>query len=369
VLGAGLLVAATLSLADPLLSMVRQPPARGAGLAPGEADTVDPGRLARRLTDLEAENGRLRARLEDLDRLARRLDALEEAGGWRLPQDHPRPDRVGFCGESIDLDQPELRSRFEAELQRFLVNRHWVVRWMRRSRDVFPFVEVRLAAAGLPDDLKYVAVIESALDPRATSPAGAAGYWQFMRSTGQRFGLTHSRNLDQRRDLARATDAALAYLDELHAEFGTWALALAAYNAGENRIRSAMEDQRQSDYHRLYLPRETEAYWYKAAAVKLLFEEPEVYGFVLPDDGWTPTACDTLVVDVGRRGLAIAELLEGTGLDYRRFKELNPSFRRPEMPAGEHRLAVPREHVAALSRRLPEARLRMGAPAATRPAR
>jgi hypothetical protein len=240
---------------------------------------------------------------------------------------------------------------------------------MRRSRDVFPWLEARLAAAGVPEDLKYVAVIESALEARATSAAGAAGWWQFLSATGRRYGLEHDRGIDERRDLGRATEAALAYLSELHAEFGSWALALAAYNAGENRIRSAVEDQGQTDYHRLYLPMETEAYWYKAAAVKLLFEDPEGYGFVLPEDGWTATTCDTLVVHIGHRGLPIRELLEGSGLDYRRFKQLNPAYRRPELPAGEHHLAVPREEVAALRRHLPDARLRPSAPPATRSAR
>lgn len=282
--------------------------------------------------------------------------------------EYPLPDTLEFCGEVVALDDPVVRQRFEAEFHRFLVNRHWTLRWMRRSRDVFPEIEVRLAAAGMPDDLKYISVIESSLDPRATSSAGAVGYWQFTRDTGRRYGLSRTSDVDERRDLHAATEAALQYMGELYEEFQSWSLVMASYNAGENRVRNAIEDQGHSDYHRLYLPRETEAYWYKAATVKLLMENAQDYDLYLDDDGWQATVCDTLLLKL-RRETPIIDILADSGLDYRSFKELNPGYRRPLLPPGEHRLALPRESSAAIAARYPKAELRVSELPASEPSR
>ncbi len=321
------------------------------------ATTVDPtapvfavmedslGRMSGRLESIESENRQLRDRLEQLtrlsDQLRKRLDEVAALPRLRPLQDYPFPDSVTFCGETVSLDDPIARERFEAEFNRFLVNRHWLITWMRRSRETFPWIEQRLADEKMPDDLKYVAVIESALDPRATSPKGAAGYWQFTRDTGRRFGLRRTRTVDERRDLHEATDAALRYMKELHDEFGSWALVLAAYNSGERRVREAIEEQGQEDFHDLYLPRETEAYWYKAAAVKLFFEHPGEYDIVPPKDDGAPAICDTLVLKLDRN-TPIREILGDSGLSYRVFKRYNPAYRRTQLTAGTYRLVLPR---------------------------
>ena len=329
----------------------------------------DPWRsFERRLDALEHENQQLREEVQLLSGLPERFDALDRAPGLRPLHEYPFPEQHSFCGEPIPLDDPEVRGRFEAELNRFLVNRHWVVGWMRRSRDAFPHVERQLEEAGLPTDLRYVMVIESALDPRATSAAGAAGYWQFTKPTGKGFGLDRTRYLDQRRDLYEATGAAIRYLTALYTKFESWPLALSAYNAGERRVRDAIETQNVSDFYRLYLPRETEAYWFKAAAVKLLFEAPEEYDLALPDHGWFATSCDTLLM-VGRSDeYAIKDFLGESGMDYRRFKQLNPSYRRGFLPRGSHRLAIPAEYAEAIHSAHPKAQL-ITSRSATQPAR
>ncbi|HKI85087.1 MAG TPA: lytic transglycosylase domain-containing protein [Candidatus Krumholzibacteria bacterium] len=323
-----------------------------------------------RLFLLERENEELASRVQQLDSLQtallKRLESVESRPHLRPLQDYAIPDSIGFCGEVVSLADSPARERFEAEFYRLLVNRHWLVRWMRRSREVLPLIETRIAHAGMPDDLKYVAVIESSLDPRAVSSAGAVGYWQFTGSTGRRFGLIHNRSLDQRRDLAEATDAALRYLSELHEEFGSWALSLAGYNAGENRIRGAIEDQGQSDYHRLVLPRETEGYWYKAAAVKLLFEHAADYDFDFPKEAAQVVACDTLLVSLDR-STPILDFLGDSGMDYWEFKDFNPAYRRPEIPRGKHKLAIPKQYAAAISSRYPRARLQLSAVPSTQP--
>jgi hypothetical protein len=357
-------------LRDPFLPRVAPSDAEGTIPRLSRLDSPGSSGWSDRLLAIEAENRDLRNRVRELDSLQTalrdRLESVEATPRLRPLQDYSLPDSIGFCGEVISLADARARERFEPEFYRLLVNRHWLVDWMHRSREVFPLIQARIAQAGLPDDLKYIAVIESSLDARAVSRAGAVGYWQFTGSTGRRFGLVHNRNMDQRRDLAEATDAALRYLKELHREFGSWSLSLAAYNAGENRVREAMKNQGQSDYHRLVLPKETEAYWYKAAAVKLLFEHPTEYDFDSPGEQWRVVPCDTLVVAFARQ-TPILDVLGDSGMDYREFKNFNPAYRRPLIPAGRHRLAIPQRYSAAISSRFPKARLELSEVSSTSP--
>ena len=300
---------------------------------------------------LRGENAALRARWEEWAPLRQRVDSLSALGAAGLPAQaalhaFPPPTELTFCGERLPLEDPDVHQRLEEEWNRYLVNRHWLVSWMRRSREAYPHVEARLRAAGLPTDLKYVMTIESAIDPRATSTAGAVGYWQFIGGTGQRYGLRRDNNVDERRDLAKATDAAIAYLKDLHEEFGSWALALSAYNCGEARVRSEIAIQGTNDYYALTLPRETEAYWFKAAALKPLFESPDAYGFLLTDDGWQSVACDTLELRLGARRVDLRELATASKISYRELKRLNPWFRRSYVDGGPYKLVVPQSGAA-----------------------
>ena len=296
-------------------------------------------RQGRTIEGLREENERLR---RAQDRLARAKDVpvVEPESGYALRL-HPVPERVEFLGEALPLERPDVHRRFEEEWLRYLVNRHWVIKWHRRSRDVFDAIEARLAAAGLPEDLKYVMVIESGVEARATSSAGAVGWWQFMRGTGKDYGLERATHLDERRELDLATDAAIAYLRDLYAEFGSWPLALSAYNAGERRVREFMEEQGATSFYDMVLPRETEAYWFKAAAAKAILSDPERFRLELDDDGWAPVACDTLRVRVTRDRVALRSFLVPAGVTYRELKELNPGLRRSWLPYGTHRLIVP----------------------------
>lgn len=301
--------------------------------------------LSQRLDDLERENTVLRESMEHYRRLNQRIDRIEVARDVPTEGTPLRlfdvPPSVSMAGERLPLERPDVHRRFEEEWYRFLVNRHWVIKWHRRSRDVFPLVEERLAARGLPDDLKYVLVIESGVEPRATSGAGAVGWWQFVPGTGQAYGLRQTNAVDERRDLTSATEAALDYLEDLHEEFGTWPLATAAYNAGPRRIRESIELQSTRNYYDMVLPRETEAYWFKAAAAKTILADPVRYQLDLPDDGWSPVACDTLEIRVLRKRLPLGDLLTDAGMTYRELKELNPAFKRSWLPLGKHRVVVP----------------------------
>lgn len=324
-------------------------PAGPAADVPG----VDLTGIESRLAALEVENRALRAEIAALDRSTSR----EPKSTGTLLERYPVPRQATLCGESIPMDRADVHQRFEEEWARYLVNQHWLIKWQRRSRDIFPYVEAQLAAAGMPDDLKYILVVESGLESRAYSSAGAAGWWQFIHATGKRYGLTRDNVVDERRDLGLATEAAIAYLTRLHEEFQSWPLALSAYNAGEKRVRDEIAEQGESSYYDLSLPRETEAYWFKAAALKVLMENPAAYGVDVPDDPWVASVCDTVQLRVTDQRVQLRTVAAAAGISYREFRELNPAFRQSWVPRGTHRIVLPHDGVDALGEGIDGARV------------
>jgi hypothetical protein len=227
-----------------------------------------------------------------------------------------------------------------------------VILWLKRSRQYFPFIEEALRKSGLPDDLKYMTVAESDLNKYALSPKGAAGTWQFMKETGIRFGLDKKEWTDQRYSFEKATTAALAYLTALREQFGDWMLAVAAYNCGEERLAREIQEQNTEQFVDLSLPRETEEYLFRIMAIKIILSHPEAYGFVLDEEEYyLPNATEAVEVRLpGSVHLqAIAEAAKTT---YRMIKELNPELRGYYLPAGQHRLFIPRDGAAGFADRL-----------------
>jgi soluble lytic murein transglycosylase-like protein len=215
--------------------------------APAIADEGEPtaGPLPQETADLRHDVEYLRTRLE-------RLEAAQAASPRSLHA-FELPARLEFAGEIVPLAQWDVAERLEREFLLSLGNPAQVVLWLKRSARYFPYIERQLSRAGLPDDLKYVAVIESALLPSAYSHASALGIWQFIASTAKRYGLAVTSGWDERRNPERSTAAALALLRELRQRFNDWPLALAAYNAGEARIEQAMRHQGVSSYYQLAL--------------------------------------------------------------------------------------------------------------------
>ena len=164
-----------------------------------------------------------------------------ETGVPRLEESLRQLQALTFCDEPVPLDDPDVLERMEKELLLSLWDRDQAVLWLKRSTRYLPFIEKRLAEAGLPDDLKYIALAESALRPHVGSPKGAIGFWQFMPETGRRYGLTVDARVDQRRNLAASTRAAIAYFRELHVKFGSWSLAATAFNMGEEGLQAVVE--------------------------------------------------------------------------------------------------------------------------------
>ncbi len=202
-------------------------------------------------------------------------------------------------------------------------------------------IEKKLKEMGLPDDLKYVTITESSLRPSAVSSTGAAGIWQFIPSTGERYGMRKNKSFDERFDLLKATEGALAYLKSLYGEFNNWAIAMAAYNAGENRIRREIELQRMTNYYYLYLPSETERYVYKIAVAKIILSDPERYGFRLEEkDCYDPLQLDRIQVELSQP-LSLVEVAKAVGSYYKEIKEMNPHLSEESVPAGIHFLNLP----------------------------
>ncbi|MDR1038260.1 MAG: lytic transglycosylase domain-containing protein [Deltaproteobacteria bacterium] len=263
-----------------------------------------------------------------------------------LKTDFQLPSSPTICGERIPVDRPAVHERLEYEFLLLVHNPAQVELWRRRALRYFPLIESALRASGLPDDLKYLAVGESDLRPTVFSPAGAAGLWQFMASTARGYGVKVSGGEDQRLLADVALPAGLTFLSELRSRFGNWPLAMAAYNAGGGRISQAM-GQGGADYWELNLPRETERYVYRIAAIKLVMEGAPSYGFNdrAPAGLYSPDSYDQESVTFPS-GTTWASLAQRYGVGYKTLKLLNPHLAsRQSLSGGPHLFRTPKKPV------------------------
>ena len=296
------------------------------------------------VTALREEVETLRALVDELAREMSRTRPTLSA--FRLPE------TLTLAGEPVPLERSDVAERLEREFFLALAAPADAILWLKRSARYFPFIEERLQAAQLPDDLKYVAVAESALRPRAYSWAHASGIWQFIPDTARRYGLRVTRVWDERRDPERSTSAAIAYLRDLYGQFRDWPLALAAYNAGEGRVATALKTQGVSDYYRLVLPIETERYVFRVLAAKLILEAPDHYGFAVPiEDRYAPHETDSVTVPLPG-SVAVRDLAAAAGSFYREILALNPAIMDDRLPAGRYILRVPRGAATAFAERV-----------------
>ncbi len=253
----------------------------------------------------------------------------------------PLPERMDLCGEPVPLNIEEVKERFDREFTLVVYNHAQVFLWLKRKERYFPWLEKQLALAKLPNDLKYVAVAESDLQLTVASPAGAVGPWQFIASTGSRYGLEQNKLVDERQDFERATQSAFDYLRKLHADFRNWTLAIAAYNCGENRIEGEIQRQKVSNYYQMKLPLETERYIFRILAIKEILSHPENYGYSLPNGaGYSMIRTEKVSVRLSRP-IPIQSAAEAAGVTYREFKLLNPALVSDTVPQGSCSLKVP----------------------------
>ncbi|MFP3928065.1 MAG: transglycosylase SLT domain-containing protein [Desulfobacteraceae bacterium] len=261
--------------------------------------------------------------------------------GIPVVTDFSLPEFLSLCGERLPLERRSVREMLDREFTMAVWDRAQVFMWLKRSGRYFPYIEKRLAEEGMPQDLKYLAVAESALITHIRSPRGAMGPWQFMPRTGREIGLRKNNRLDERKDFEKATDAALSYLKELHSKFGSWTLAMAAYNCGDRRLGDEIKLQRVKDFYRLNLPLETERYIFRIASIKLIMENPSRYGYHLPEDRiYRPLSCERHEVNPEAM-IPIVDLAEALDTDFKTIKELNPHILGEYLPAGRYKLRVP----------------------------
>jgi len=237
----------------------------------------------------------------------------------------PMPDGINFAGEAVPLSDPDIYERIDRELH---VNTYWQSNSLlifKRANKEFPIIEPILKKNGVPDDFKYLAVIESGLQ-NVVSPAGAAGYWQFMKTSGKEFGLEINSEVDERYHLEKATEAACQYLLQAKAKFGTWTLAAASYNMGMGGLNKQLTRQKEDDYYDLLLNSETSRYVMRILALKEIMESPKEYGFNFRQkDLYRLDSIQVITIDSAI--LDFADFAQERELSYKTLKYHNPWLR------------------------------------------
>jgi membrane-bound lytic murein transglycosylase D len=235
------------------------------------------------------------------------------------------PTDLTFCEEEVPVYDMDVYERLDREL---LVNTYWQsnsLLYHKRASKWFPIMEPILKKNGVPDDFKYLCLIESGL-MNVVSPAGATGFWQILKTTGQEYGLEINSNVDERYDVVKATEAACKYLKESHDKYGNWTLAAASYNMGINGVERQLERQKVNNYYDLLLNAETSRYLFRIIAAKEILEHPTKYGFHYRlKDLYMPPETYTVKVDTAISDLAL--FAEKHGVNYKILKIFNPWLR------------------------------------------
>ena len=239
------------------------------------------------------------------------------------------PENLDFAGEAMPLKSPDIYERMDKEL---LVNTYWQSNGLlmfKRAKKYFPIIEPILKKHGIPDDFKYLAVIESGLT-NAVSPAGARGVWQIMPATAKENGLEVNENVDERYHIAKSTEVACKYLLKSKEELGSWTLAAAAYNAGNSGISKYLKEQNVSNYYDLLLGEETGRYVFRIVALKEIMTNPAKYGFNFREKDLYNNV-PTYNVQVNTEVTDFTKFAEKYGINYKILKIHNPWLREPKL--------------------------------------
>jgi membrane-bound lytic murein transglycosylase D len=237
----------------------------------------------------------------------------------------PLPEQLDFAGESVPMERTDVRESLDREL---LVNTYWhsnTLLAIKRAYRWFPVIEPILKANEIPDDFKYLAVIESTLS-NASSPSGAKGFWQLLEETGKDYGLEVNEQVDERYDVEKSTYAACHYLKDAYDIYGSWAMAAASYNMGMGGLQRRADQQYQTSYWDLLLNEETSRYVYRILAMKEIFSHADQYGFVMrPAELYEPYRFKT--VQVQQSIADLAAFAKENGTTYKLLKIYNPWLR------------------------------------------
>ena len=234
-------------------------------------------------------------------------------------------DDIYFADERVPLEMFNIRERYERELLSNTYFHSNTMVLLKRSKRWFPVIEPILQKYGVPEDFKYLCVIESNLS-NVVSPAGAAGFWQFMKSTAQEYGLEINKEIDMRYNVELETEAACKYFLKAYERFGSWTLVAAAYNAGSSRVSKFMKEQGVTSYYDMLMAEETERYVFRILAIKTIFENPEKYGIYVSNSlAYEPYKYKNVIVKENIDNLA--EFAKKHDITYKLLKVFNPWLR------------------------------------------
>ncbi|MHC5310183.1 lytic transglycosylase domain-containing protein [Myroides sp. LJL116] len=249
-------------------------------------------------------------------------ELLENLKIQQSPHFHPTPTSANFAKEEVPLDILDVKERFDREMISNTNLHGSTILIIKRAERYFPVIEPILKQHGIPDDFKYLCVIESSLS-NAVSSAGASGFWQFMKGTAKDYGLVVDDTVDERYDLEKATHKACEYFKDAKAKFGSWTLVAAAYNRGMAGITRAMDAQQVDNYYDLFLNQETSRYVFRILALKEIMSNTDKYGFTIPySSKYQPVKLKQIEVDYPIDDLAY--WAKQQGINYKLLKLYNP---------------------------------------------
>ena len=235
------------------------------------------------------------------------------------------PEALELAGEVVPMNGFGVRESLDRELIVNTYRHSSTILYLKKSTRWFPVIEEILKEEGVPNDFKYLAVIESGLS-QVVSPAGASGFWQFMKKTAPEYGLEVSASVDERYDVEKSTRAACQYLKESHTHFGSWSLAAASYNMGQYGVEKRLDEQSVDNYWDLHLNSETGRYVYRMLAIKEVMSSPVKYGFhISPENMYLPHEVREFEVSENISNLSAFALENGSNL--KELKALNPWLR------------------------------------------
>ena len=269
------------------------------------------------------------------------------AGPDKHPQAPSVPKMIVFAGDTIRFDRQDIYERMDRELISFTYMHTNSTLMLKRSKRIFAKVVPILRANGVPEDLKYLMAIESNFDPKALSSAGAAGLWQFTKSTAKEYGLEVSSEVDERYHIEKETVAACKYLLKAYDKYGDWMTVAASYNGGQNGISKRIENQRQRKAMDLWLVEETSRYMFRILAAKMFFEDPTSFGFYVREkDKYPVEPKPKETVSVSGPIENLVDFAEEHGIRYATLKGANLWLRNSKLTnkAGKtYEMVIPRE--------------------------
>lgn len=263
----------------------------------------------------------------------------------RMHPESPRvPEYVVFAGDTVYLNTPDRYERMDRELIAFTYSHTLSTLILKRSKRIFGIVEPIMKANGLHEDLKYLMVIESNLDPKAVSTAKAAGLWQFMEATARGYGLEITPEVDERFNMYKETVAACKMLKSAYRKYGNWMTAAASYNFGGGNVDKRIQSQHQENAMDLLLPTETSRYMFRLLAAKMFFEDPLAFGYDIHENEMYPLLEVRATITVNSTVEDLVEFAEKHGTTFYRLKEANPWLRDTKLtvkPGKSYEIIIP----------------------------